>query len=184
MYLHTYVLVPGRLSRDSIVHAIFQSLFGKRKVRSGPRERYGGDWDDVDDDDDEEDEDQEEEVDESWIKTGINLTLFNSKAVDFACRWSGSGMGWDGMWSDERGPSTAIPCDTADCCPPFGGDGVCRWVCAPGLAMNCDFSSPPLFLSLFLVRRRKCEARAYMYAVCFFRSLPYSGPRSFGLFFA
>lgn len=76
----------GRLSRDSIVHAIFQSLFGKRKVRSGPRERYGGDWDDVDEDDDEEEQDQEEEVDESWIKTGINLTLFNSKAVDFACR--------------------------------------------------------------------------------------------------
>eukprot|EP00903_Cladosiphon_okamuranus_P019468 g17902.t1 len=74
-----------RLSRDSIVHAIFQSLFGKRKVRSGPRERYGGDWDDVDEDD-EEDENQEEEVDESWIKNGINLTLFNSKAVDFACR--------------------------------------------------------------------------------------------------
>lgn len=75
----------GRLSRDSIVHAIFQSLFGKRKVRSGPRERYGGDWDDVDDED-EEDGDEEEEVDESWIKTGINLSLFNSKAVDFACR--------------------------------------------------------------------------------------------------
>lgn len=67
------------------MHAIFQSLFGKRKVRSGPRERYGGDWDDVDDDE-EGDQDQEEEVDESWIKTGINLTLFKSKAVDFACR--------------------------------------------------------------------------------------------------
>ncbi|CBN78588.1 conserved unknown protein [Ectocarpus siliculosus] len=75
-----------RLSRDSIVHAIFQSLFGKRKVRSGPRERYGGDWDDVDDDDDDEMEADEDEVDESWIKTGINLTLFNSQAVDFACR--------------------------------------------------------------------------------------------------
>lgn len=67
------------------MHAIFQSLFGKRKVRSGPRERYGGDWDDVDDEE-EESADQEEEVDESWIKSGINLTLFNSKAVDFACR--------------------------------------------------------------------------------------------------
>ncbi|CAN0311455.1 unnamed protein product [Ectocarpus sp. 12 AP-2014] len=75
-----------RLSRDSIVHAIFQSLFGKRKVRSGPRERYGGDWDDVVDDDDDEMEADEDEVDESWIKTGINLTLFNSQAVDFACR--------------------------------------------------------------------------------------------------
>lgn len=76
----------GRLSKDSIVHAIFQSLFGKRRVRSGPRERYGGDWDDVDDEDDEGEKEEDEEVDESWIKTGISLSLFSSKAVDFACR--------------------------------------------------------------------------------------------------
>lgn len=76
-----------RLSRDSIVHAIFQSLFGKRKVRSGPRERYGGDWDDEEGDEDEEGADEaEEEVDESWIKTGISLSLFSSRALDFACR--------------------------------------------------------------------------------------------------
>lgn len=93
-----------RLSKDSIVHAIFQSLFGKRKIRSGPRERYGGNWDDVDEDDDDDDDtdvdggyggahkrpDEEEEVDESWIKTGISLSLFSSKAVDFACRFGKS----------------------------------------------------------------------------------------------
>lgn len=76
-----------RLSKDSIVHAIFQSLFGKRRVRNGPRERYGGDWDDVDDDDEDGAEAEDEEVDESWIKNGISLSLFSSKAVDFACRY-------------------------------------------------------------------------------------------------
>lgn len=74
----------NRLSKDSIVHAIFQSLFGKRKVRTGPRERFGGAWDDEEDEDDA--QAQEEEVDESWIKTGISLSLFSSQAVDFACR--------------------------------------------------------------------------------------------------
>lgn len=68
------------------MHAIFQALFGKRRVRSGPKERYGGNWDDeVEEDADGQDED--EEVDESWIKTGISLSLFSSKAVDFACRY-------------------------------------------------------------------------------------------------
>lgn len=71
------------------MHAIFQSLFGKRRVRSGPRERYGGDWDEVDDEDEIVPE-EDEEVDESWIKTGISLSLFNSQAVDFACRLVGS----------------------------------------------------------------------------------------------
>lgn len=65
-------------------------------MRSGPRERYGGDWDDVDDDDDDEMEADEDEVDESWIKTGINLTLFNSQAVDFACRSADSSRGKGG----------------------------------------------------------------------------------------
>lgn len=56
-------------------------------MRSGPRERYGGDWDDEEDDEEDGAEGEaEEEVDESWIKTGISLSLFSSQAVDFACR--------------------------------------------------------------------------------------------------
>ncbi|CAN0281461.1 unnamed protein product, partial [Discosporangium mesarthrocarpum] len=82
MFVRVMFWPGGRVSRDSIIHAIFQALFGKRRVRSGPRERYGGDWDEV-----EEDVDGEgDEVDESWIKNGLNLSLFSSQAVDFACR--------------------------------------------------------------------------------------------------
>lgn len=69
------------------MHAIFQALFGKRRVRSGPKERYGGNWDDEEEDEDAARGGEDEEVDESWIKTGISLSLFSSKAVDFACRF-------------------------------------------------------------------------------------------------
>jgi hypothetical protein len=36
------------VSRDSIIHAIFEALFGRRRVRRGPRETFGGDWDALD----------------------------------------------------------------------------------------------------------------------------------------
>lgn len=91
-------LLVFRLSRDSIVHAIFQSLFGKRKVRRGPRESYGGDWDDEEDEGVGGEDGQAEEVDESWIKTGISLSLFSSQALDFACRCEvGNRVCWVGL---------------------------------------------------------------------------------------
>lgn len=55
-------------------------------MRRGPRESYGGDWDDEDDEGVGGEDGQAEEVDESWIKTGISLSLFSSQALDFACR--------------------------------------------------------------------------------------------------
>lgn len=66
------------------MHAIFQSLFGKRKVRNAPRERFGGDWDE--EEREEGGSDSDDAVDEAWVKSGISLSLFSSQAVDFACR--------------------------------------------------------------------------------------------------
>lgn len=58
------------MNRDSIVHAIFMSLFGRlRRTSSGDPFHH----------------DDEDEVDEDWIKNSLHSSLFTSKALDFAC---------------------------------------------------------------------------------------------------